>query len=264
MRIVSAPRAKEINSMDEKHAATSRMGTRQRAILLILAVCCVMLIILCGVALATSGDSMQQATGAAVQSDLSVDGQAEDADGRGEPEQDTGDGEASASSSSGQDETSGASSDDASSKQTDSRGGSASHNEGGNTLGATASGGGSGDGGSGGSNSSKPSQGTTVTVSVVIDSSAADGSVSGSGTFTFKEGATPYDVLCAVRSDVDASHTTFGVYVAGIGGLYENDSRYSGVTGWKYSVNGSVIMKAADKYTLHDGDRVVWFYTVTG
>ena len=88
--------------------------------------------------------------------------------------------------------------------------------------------------------------------------------MSGSGTFTFKEGATPYDALCALRSDVISSSTAMGIYVEGIGGLFENDSRYPGVSGWKYMVNGQVVMQSAGSYELSDGDHVTWYYTVTG
>lgn len=104
----------------------------------------------------------------------------------------------------------------------------------------------------------------TITVSVLVDSSAADGSVSGSGTYTLEAGATPFDALKALTSSIEYSTSGMGVYVEAIGGLRENDSRFSGTTGWKYSVNGEVIMQSCSSYALHDGDTVVWYYTVTG
>ncbi len=100
-----------------------------------------------------------------------------------------------------------------------------------------------------------------ITVRVVVDSSAANGSVSADTTVTFEEGATAYDALCSTGLSVNARDSGFGVYVAGIGGLAEFD--YGGESGWKYSVNGSMPGYSSSSYTLHDGDVVRWVYATS-
>ena len=47
-------------------------------------------------------------------------------------------------------------------------------------------------------------------------------------------------------------------YVSGIGGLKEK--QHGPMSGWMYSVNGVAPNKAAIKYNLKDGDKVVWYY----
>ncbi len=85
--------------------------------------------------------------------------------------------------------------------------------------------------------------------------------VSGGTTATFAQGATVYDALMACGFSVNASTSPFGIYVSAVGGLAEKE--HGGGSGWKYSVNGEVLMMACDKYALNDGDAVSWFY-VTG
>ncbi len=128
-------------------------------------------------------------------------------------------------------------------------------------TGTGAQAGSSAEGGSGGQASSgTSSKPATVTVHVSIDSSAADGRVSGSWTLTFNEGATVYDALVGTGVAVSSSSTSFGVYVSSIGGLAEKE--FGGQSGWKYSVNGSVPGVACSGYTLADGDSVRWFYAL--
>ena len=100
-----------------------------------------------------------------------------------------------------------------------------------------------------------------VTVTVSVTSSAVGNPVSSGGTFTFNEGATPYDALCALGLSVNAYGTSYGTYVAAIGGLAEKE--HGGKSGWMYSVNGATPMTACSNYVLSNGDRVVWYY-VTG
>ncbi|MEI2997939.1 MAG: hypothetical protein V8T51_01510 [Senegalimassilia faecalis] len=47
--------------------------------------------------------------------------------------------------------------------------------------------------------------------------------VSASGSYSFNAGATPYDALCALGLSVNARSTTYGTYVAAIGGLAEKE-----------------------------------------
>lgn len=283
-------------------STNSRMSARQRVVLGVLAAFCVVLIAVCGVALATSNatptapagvvaaqgsapatdaagndaaaadadDAVAAADDAAAtdnedaaatsSADSSATASMGNADGDSAQASATSQqgGSTSSKGSSSKGSSSSANTSSSSSSSSSSHSSSSNPNSSSNSSSSSSSGGASSAGQAGGT------QQQAVTISVSIDSSAADGSVGGSGTFTFPAGATPYDALCAVRSDVTASNSGFGVYVEGIGGLYEQDERYPGVSGWKYMVNGSVIMKAANKYTLHDGDHVTWYYTVTG
>lgn len=123
--------------------------------------------------------------------------------------------------------------------------------------GASSSNGGSAS--SGGQGGSQESNYVTVTVSVT--SSAVGNPVSSGGTFTFNEGATVYDALCALGLSVNAHGSSYGTYVSAIGGLAEK--QHGGTSGWMYSVNGTTPMTACSNYVLSNGDNVVWYY-VTG
>ena len=128
------------------------------------------------------------------------------------------------------------------------------------------SGGGSSQQGGGGQ-ADKPAGGgqkpapQTVTVSISVDSSAVGGPVSGSGTFTFEEGATVYDALCALGLSIGSQDGIHGVYVSSINGLAEKEHGAS--SGWMYAVNGKLPNMACSAYRLVDGDSIRWRY-VTG
>lgn len=115
----------------------------------------------------------------------------------------------------------------------------------------------SGNGSSQGTNANSAAP-STVTVSVSVSSSAADGRVSGSAHPTFKKGATAYDALCATGLSVSTKSSQYGLYVSAIGGLAEFE--YGGKSGWMYSVNGSAPNVSCGKYVLKDGDSVSWYY----
>lgn len=121
---------------------------------------------------------------------------------------------------------------------------------------SSSNGGNASSGGQGGSQESN-----YVTVSVSVTSSAVGNPVSSGGTFTFNEGATVYDALCALGLSVNAHGSSYGTYVSAIGGLAEK--QYGGTSGWMYSVNGATPMTACSNYVLSNGDNVVWYY-VTG
>ena len=246
----------ETSAQEEAHKAAPCVNGRQRVVLAVLALCFVALIAVCGFALATDGGA-PAAGGVAVQGSAAF--RAPEDDEAASEDASAEDDEATAAAS-GEDDSP---SSNASDQSDDSAGSGALDQSSSNGGDRDTSDSSSSHGGSSGASQGE-SQQKTVTVSVSIDSSAADGSVSGSGTFTFKEGATPYDALCALRSDVTSSRTAMGIYVEGIGGLFENDSRYPGVSGWKYMVNGRVVMQSAGSYALSDGDHVTWYYTVTG
>lgn len=138
-----------------------------------------------------------------------------------------------------------------------------------NVSGGASSGGGQSSNGASSSNGGNASSGgqsgsqesNYVTVTVSVTSSAVGNPVSSGGTFTFNEGATVYDALCALGLSVNAHGSSYGTYVSAIGGLAEK--QYGGTSGWMYSVNGTTPMTACSNYVLSNGDNVVWYY-VTG
>lgn len=141
--------------------------------------------------------------------------------------------------------------------------GGSSSSDGSSSGGGSATGGGpaSNSGGASAGNQDGSQQPGYVTVTVSVTSSAVGNPVSSSGTFTFNEGATAYDALCALGLSVNARGTSYGTYVAAIGGLAEK--QYGGTSGWMYSVNGVTPNTACSNYVLSNGDTVVWYY-VTG
>lgn len=138
-----------------------------------------------------------------------------------------------------------------------------------NVSGGASSGGGQSSNGASSSNGGNASSGgqsgsqesNYVTVTVSVTSSAVGNPVSSGGTFTFNEGATVYDALCALGLSVNAHGSSYGTYVSAIGGLAEK--QHGGTSGWMYSVNGTTPMTACSNYVLSYGDNVVWYY-VTG
>lgn len=152
--------------------------------------------------------------------------------------------------------------DKSGSQNSDSTGGSSASD-------GSSSGGGSTSGGGSASNSGSASAGNQggsqesnyVTVTVSVTSSAVGNPVSSGGTFTFNKGATVYDALCALGLSVNARGTSYGTYVAAIGGLAEME--HGAKSGWMYSVNGETPMTACSNYVLPNGANVVWYY-VTG
>lgn len=161
-------------------------------------------------------------------------------------------------------------SDSAGSSSSASSSSSSNGNPGGPANGSTPSKPNSGGGSSqqgGGGQADKPAGGAqkpapkTVTVSISVDSSAVGGPVSGSGTFTFEEGATVYDALCALGLSIGSQDSIHGVYVSSINGLAEKEHGAS--SGWMYAVNGKLPNMACSAYKLVDGDSIQWRY-VTG
>ena len=182
--------------------------------------------------------------------------------------EDSGDRSSSTSGDSGSKGQSGTSDSGGSSSSASSSSGS-SGNPGGPANGSTpskpnSSGGSSQQGGGG--QADKPAGGgqkpapKTVTVSISVDSSAVGGPVSGSGTFTFEEGATVYDALCALGLSIGSQDSIHGVYVSSINGLAEKEHGAS--SGWMYAVNGKLPNMACSAYKLVDGDSIQWRYVI--
>lgn len=227
-------------------------------------------------------DAMSMGSGAAAaQAGSNADGDASDVEsGEGafvapdatpveNSSEDSGDRSSSTSGDSGSKGQSSAS-DSAGSNSSASSSSGSSGNSGGFANGSTPSkpnpGGGSSQQGGGGQ-ADKPAGGAqkpapkTVTVSISVDSSAVGGPVSGSGTFTFEEGATVYDALCALGLSIGSQDSIHGVYVSSINGLAEKEHGAS--SGWMYAVNGKLPNMACSAYKLVDGDFIQWRY-VTG
>lgn len=141
--------------------------------------------------------------------------------------------------------------------------GGSSSSDGSSSSAGSATGGGSASssGGASAGNQGGSRQPGYVTVTISVTSSAVGNPVSSSGTFTFNEGATVYDALCALGLSVNAHGSSYGTYVAAIGGLAEKE--HGGTSGWMYSVNGVAPNTACSNCVLHNGDSVVWYY-VTG
>lgn len=161
-----------------------------------------------------------------------------------------GDGSSSDNSDSSGSSDSGSSSSSGGSPSSNASSGSSSSSSGASSSSSSSAGGSSQPG------TSAPS--STVTVYVSVSSSAVGNPVSGGGTFTFNQGATVYDALCACGLSMNASNTGYGIYVSAIGGLAEKE--HGGHSGWMYSVNGAVPMTACSNYVLSNGDSVSWYY----
>ena len=170
-----------------------------------------------------------------------------------------GDGSSSDNSDSSGSSDSGSSSSSGGSSSSSAGSGSSSSSSGASSSSSGSSSSSSSAGGSSQPGTSAPAG--TVTVYVSVSSSVVGNPVSGGGTFTFNQGATVYDALCACGLSMNASNTGYGIYVSAIGGLAEKE--HGGHSGWMYSVNGAVPMTACSNYVLSNGDSVSWYY-VTG
>ena len=82
---------------------------------------------------------------------------------------------------------------------------------------------------------------------------------------TFQEGQSVFDVLQRAMQEAGipmefTSVPVYGsAYIEGIANLYEFDG--GPLSGWVYSVNGVFPNYGCSKYTLKDGDQVLWQYT---
>lgn len=77
--------------------------------------------------------------------------------------------------------------------------------------------------------------------------------------YTAEQGATAFDALKALCDENGISlKYQRKTYIQGIGGLNEKDC--GGSSGWKYLVNGELILKPASSYTLQNGDVIEWRY----
>lgn len=264
----------QFDDAKQQGAASAASASRRKALLGVLAAACTILIVV-SLGFVHPSESGAWSIDWIVQTVTGESVVAKDAKGFGSTTTTTS-GEASSKDSESSNKESDKNSD---SKKSEDRGGkksgdkSAAQNTGAgdtsNASGGASSGGGQSSDGASSSNGGNASSGSQsgsqesnyVTVTVSITSSAVGNPVSSGGTFTFNEGATVYDALCALGLSVNAHGSSYGTYVSAIGGLAEK--QYGGTSGWMYSVNGTTPMTACSNYVLSNGDNVVWYY-VTG
>lgn len=280
----------QLDDAKKKDAASAASAPRRKALVGVLtAVCIVLIVVSLGfvypsagsawsidwIARAVTGESVV-AKDASVSGSTTASGKAASKDSKSSDNAKDGSKDSDESDSKDKSESSDKKSDkDSKEKKSEGKGGkkssSTSAEQGSESAGgsSSSSGSGSASGGGSASNSGNASAGNQdgsqqpgyVTVTVSVTSSAVGNPVSSSGTFTFNEGATPYDALCALGLSINARPSSYGTYVAAIGGLAEKE--HGGKSGWMYSVNGTTPMTACSNYVLSNGDNVVWYY-VTG
>lgn len=277
----------QLDDAKQKGAASAASAPRRKALVGVLAAACIVLTVVslgfvypsdgsawsidwiaqavAGKSVADSGSAASHKTEAGSSSSDAVDSESKEADeSDSKADSESSDKDSKKDSKEKKSEGKGGkkSGDKSGSQNSDSTGGSNASNGsssgGGSTTGgaSTSNGGGAPADGQGGSQ-----QPGYVTVTVSVTSSAVGNPVSSSGTFTFNKGATAYDALCALGLSVNAHGSSYGTYVAAIGGLAEKE--HGGTSGWMYSVNGVAPNTACSNYVLSNGDSVVWYY-VTG
>lgn len=280
----------QLDDAKKKDAVSAASAPRRKALLgALTAVCIVLIVVSLGfvypsagsawsidwIARAVTGESVV-AKDASVSGSTTASGKAAPKDSKSSDDASSGSKDSGESDSKDDSESSDKKSDkDSKEKKSEGKGGKKSSNtsagQGSESVGGLSSSSGSGSASGGGSapNSGGASAGNQdgsqqpgyVTVTVSVTSSAVGNPVSSSGTFTFNEGATAYDALCALGLSVNAHGSSYGTYVAAIGGLAEKE--HGAKSGWMYSVNGTAPMTACSNYVLPNGANVVWYY-VTG
>lgn len=268
----------QLDDAKKKGAASAASASRRRTLLgALTAVCIVLIVVSLGfvqpsssgawsidwIAQAVTGESVV-AKDASVSGSITASGKAAPKDSKSSDNAKDGSKDSKKDSKEKKSESKdGKTSNNASAGQGSESTGGSSSSDGSSSGGGSVSGGGSA---SNGGSASAGNQGGSqqhgyVTVTVSVTSSAVGNPVSSGGTFTFNEGATVYDALCALGLSVNAHGSPYGTYVAAIGGLAEKE--HGSTSGWMYSVNGVPPKMACSSYVLSNGDSVVWYY-VTG
>lgn len=268
----------QLDDAKKKGAASAASASRRRTLLgALTAVCIVLIVVSLGfvqpsssgawsidwIAQAVTGESVV-AKDASVSGSITASGKAAPKDSKSSDNAKDGSKDSKKDSKEKKSESKdGKTSNNASVGQGSESTGGSSSSDGSSSSAGSATGGGSASssGGASAGNQGGSQESGYVTVTVSVTSSAVGNPVSSSGTFTFNEGATVYDALCALGLSVNAHGSSFGTYVAAIGGLAEKE--HGGTSGWMYSVNGATPDKACSNYVLSNGDSVVWYY-VTG
>ena len=268
----------QLDDAKKKGAASAASASRRRTLLgALTAVCIVLIVVSLGfvqpsssgawsidwIAQAVTGESVV-AKDASVSGSITASGKAAPKDSKSSDNAKDGSKDSKKDSKEKKSESKdGKTSNNASAGQGSESTGGSSSSDGSSSGGGSVSGGGSASNGGSASagNQGGSQQHGSVTVTVSVTSSAVGNPVSSGGTFTFNEGATVYDALCALGLSVNAHGSPYGTYVAAIGGLAEKE--HGSTSGWMYSVNGVPPKMACSSYVLSNGDSVVWYY-VTG
>ncbi len=268
----------QLDDAKKKGAASAASASRRRTLLgALTAVCIVLIVVSLGfvqpsssgawsidwIAQAVTGESVV-AKDASVSGSITASGKAAPKDSKSSDNAKDGSKDSKKDSKEKKSESKdGKTSNNASAGQGSESAGGSSSSDGSSSGGVSVAGGGSASnsGGASAGNQGGSQESGYVTVTVSVTSSAVGNPVSSGGTFTFNEGATVYDALCALGLSVNAHGSSYGTYVAAIGGLAEKE--HGGTSGWMYSVNGVAPNTACSNYVLHNGDSVVWYY-VTG
>lgn len=91
----------------------------------------------------------------------------------------------------------------------------------------------------------------------------ANGMIMSTCSVTVENGDSVYDALKTACNkngvSINAQNSAYGTYIAGFNNLDEKDCGKQ--SGWLYSVNGKTPPKSCDKYTVSDGDVIVFSYT---
>lgn len=103
-----------------------------------------------------------------------------------------------------------------------------------------------------------------ITENPLISYIPADGIILKNTSVPLSEGDTVYDILLEVcranKIHMEKSGAEGMIYIVGINHTYEFD--YGDLSGWKYYVNDVSPSVGCDQYTLKDGDRIEWHYTL--
>ncbi|MDR1712600.1 MAG: DUF4430 domain-containing protein [Coriobacteriales bacterium] len=130
-----------------------------------------------------------------------------------------------------------------------------------------------GSAGTGSEDASSASASEQITVTVVVECTAAvEGdfaaakAITASGEIynapvTVDAGATVMDALQATDLVVGVQESSYGAYVDSIQSLKSGDC--GAESGWVFTVNGEVVMEAAGDLILADGDVVQWSYVLS-
>lgn len=78
--------------------------------------------------------------------------------------------------------------------------------------------------------------------------------------YAFEAGETVYDILVEACRANNIQTEFSGGYISGMNYIYEFD--YGELSGWMYFVNGDEASVGCDSYTLSDGDKVQWIYSL--
>lgn len=78
--------------------------------------------------------------------------------------------------------------------------------------------------------------------------------------YAFEAGETVYDILVEACRANNIQTEFSGGYISGMNYIYEFD--YGELSGWMYFVNGEEASVGCNSYTLSDGDRIQWLYSI--